>query len=432
MSSLLTNLSSSKQSPTQPLPNPQPNTSEEQMESDMSVKTESTKTSSTPPTVYDEINNSVSEDDVEDDVKEHDSDSLSDPDDDQKNNTSVTIDPICSGEADGHCTLNSGDHRKVTSHVFGRNKRETHQIPEECWIKYCRKHYQRQKYRCPQDWFETQLLLVDGQLARLEAWGGVIDWTIQLRKKEREAVDKENHHQAIHGSLPAGTLSRERFLLPYLGQNKTFAEVREVVDVINKECDDTQNLTLPSFEFLPRIDERRNPRPRRGVIRRGTRQTGQRTPAVPTTFRLATDGSGNLTKIKTTPRQTSGTGYTVAKQRSLAKKRSSAAVDADQTPEPRSNELTQAKKRSTSTLKHDQTIQRNSHSSRKHTTGFRAVNKQTPPPSDDHNKKLIGAEVHGLAENLVSSSSSNKENTQINVSNTLPRPVKRHRKCLSV
>ena len=54
-------------------------------------------------------------------------------------------------------------------HVFGRNKRCTHQIPDDCWIKYCRKHYQRQKYRCPSDWFETQLLLIDGQIDKMEA-----------------------------------------------------------------------------------------------------------------------------------------------------------------------------------------------------------------------------------------------------------------------
>ncbi|KAL9627185.1 MAG: hypothetical protein Q9204_006749 [Flavoplaca sp. TL-2023a] len=53
--------------------------------------------------------------------------------------------------------------------------------------------------------------------------------------QEPEDVDKENHHQTIRGSLPSGTLPRERFLLPYIGQNKTFCEVGEAVDVINKE-----------------------------------------------------------------------------------------------------------------------------------------------------------------------------------------------------
>ncbi|KAI4277544.1 MAG: hypothetical protein L6R38_005423 [Xanthoria sp. 2 TBL-2021] len=385
----------------------QQKTSGEQMDSDMSVKTDSTQASSTPPTIYDDLNNTLSEDDVEHDVKDQEAESLSDSDNEQKKKE-IIIDPICAGEADGQCTLNSGDHRKVTSHVFGRNKRETHQIPEECWIKYCRKHYQRQKYRCPADWFETQLLLVDGQLDRLEAWGGVIDWTIQLRKKERENVDKENHHQAIHGSLPDGPLSRERFLLPYLGPNKTFAEVRAVVDVINKECDDTQNLTLPSFEFLPRIDERRNPRPRRGVARRGTRQSVQRTPAAPSTFRLTTDGSGQLTKIETKPRQTSGTGYALAKQRTLAKKRSSSALNVDQTPEPGAN------------------------ISKKHKSSFHAVNKQTPPPSDDDDKKMVGDEVQHLVENPVSSASNDKGKNDTTVSNQFPRPVKRHRRSRSL
>ncbi|KAL8876073.1 MAG: hypothetical protein Q9192_008932, partial [Flavoplaca navasiana] len=51
----------------------------------------------------------------------------------------------------------------------------------------------------------------------------------------RRGRRQESHHQAIRGSLPTGTLSRERFLLPYVGQNKTFSEVGEVVDEINKE-----------------------------------------------------------------------------------------------------------------------------------------------------------------------------------------------------
>ncbi|KAL8647103.1 MAG: hypothetical protein Q9226_006573 [Calogaya cf. arnoldii] len=386
----------------------------DQMDSDMSVKSESTKASSTPPTSHEDLNESTSEDNGEDDVKGEEADSLSDSDDDQKKKE-VIIDPICAGEADGQCTLNSGDHRKVTSHVFGRNKRETHQIPEECWIKYCRKHYQRQKYRCPSDWFETQLLLVDGQLDRLEAWGGVIDWTIQLRKKEREAVDRENNYQAVHGSLPDGPLSRERFLLPYLGANKTFAEVREVVDVINKECDDTQNLTLPSFEFLPRIDERRNPRPRRGAGRRGARPSpAQRTPAAPSTFRLATDGSGQLKKIETKPRQVSSSGYTQAKGRTLAKKRSSSALKVGDTPEPSSRTL--GKKRPLSALQVDETPEPSSHNSKKH----KVVN------------QLFVDNIERLAEPSVSPLPNDKGKNDIDVSKVLPRPVKRHRRSRSL
>ncbi|KAL8754209.1 MAG: hypothetical protein Q9184_005186 [Pyrenodesmia sp. 2 TL-2023] len=213
----------------------------------------------------------------------------------QAEDSKAKVDPVCAGEADGPCTLGSGDHRKVVSHVFGRNKRCTHQIPEDCWIKYCRKHYQRQKYRCPADWFETQLILVDGQIDKMEAWGGISSWTIAIRKREREILDNENAYLAQHGSMPAGPLCRERFLVPYLGSNKSFADIRNLINVINKNCDDTGNLTLPSFELLPVIDERRNPRPKRGAARRPSKMG---TPAAPSTFRLATDAAGQIVKVE--------------------------------------------------------------------------------------------------------------------------------------
>lgn len=219
----------------------------------------------------------------------------------------VVIDPICAGETDGGCTLRSGDHRKVVSHIFGRNKRCTHQIPQDCWIKYCRKHYQRQKYRCPQDWYETQLQLIDGQINKMEEWGGITSWTIAIRKKERDVIDKENSYLAQHGELPAETC-RERFLLPYLGSNKTFKDVRNLVNVINEECEKNikpnEQPKLPSFELLPDIDERRNPRPKRGGARRITTHGAAR-PSTPSTFKLSNDPStGQLTKTDTSDSRT--------------------------------------------------------------------------------------------------------------------------------
>ena len=211
----------------------------------------------------------------------------------------LPVDMVCAGEADGPCTLGSGDHRKVVSHVFGRNKRCTHQIPDDCWIKYCRKHYQRQKYRCPSDWFETQLLLIDGQIDKMEAWGGITSWTIAIRKKERELLDQENNYKALHDHLPEGPRCRERFLLKYLGTNKTFADIRNLINVINQNCDETQNFTLPSFELLPVIDERRNPRPRRSGAARRLMKNG--TTSTTSTFRLSTTPSGQLLKTEASP-----------------------------------------------------------------------------------------------------------------------------------
>lgn len=227
---------------------------------------------------------------------------VSDPSTDDEEKEKLTIDPICAGEANGPCTLGSGDHRKVVSHVFGRNKRCTHQIPDDCWIKYCRKHYQRQKYRCPADWPETQLLLIDAQIDKMEAWGGIASWTIAIRKKEREMLDHENSYFAQHGRLPEGPHCRERFLLPYLGSNKTFADIRNVINVIDQEFEDSNARSLPSFELLPLIDERRNPRPKRfGAVRHLARSGAVSNSS---TFRLTTDAAGKLLKTETSPSST--------------------------------------------------------------------------------------------------------------------------------
>ena len=87
------------------------------------------------------------------------------------------------------CNTGSRDYRKVISHIFGRNKKCTTQIPESCWIIYCRKHYQRTRYRTSKaevkTYFNIQFDNLARQLTRMERWGGVRSWTIALRKKER-------------------------------------------------------------------------------------------------------------------------------------------------------------------------------------------------------------------------------------------------------
>ena len=88
-----------------------------------------------------------------------------------------------------NCNTGSRDYRKVISHIFGRNKKCTTQIPDSCWIIYCRKHYQRTRYRTNKaqikTYFNIQFDNLSRQLTRMERWGGVRSWTIALRKKER-------------------------------------------------------------------------------------------------------------------------------------------------------------------------------------------------------------------------------------------------------
>ncbi|KAL8741080.1 MAG: hypothetical protein Q9190_006275 [Brigantiaea leucoxantha] len=150
------------------------------------------------------------------------------------------------------CKAASGDHRKVISHIFGRNKRCTHGIPEECWMKYCRKHYQRLKFRSRDEWKWTQLDLIDKQLNKMEEWGGIASFTVGLRNKERLKLNQENALIVQQAQFPPNYIRcRERFIESHLGSNKTFADVRALCGTIEQECERTGALTLPGFEILP-------------------------------------------------------------------------------------------------------------------------------------------------------------------------------------
>ena len=107
------------------------------------------------------------------------------------------------------CNTGSRDYRKVISHIFGRNKKCTTQIPESCWIIYCRKHYQRTRYRTStaevKTYFNIQFDNLARQLTRMERWGGVRSWTIALRKKERGRSHLVSH---IRGHTNAVFINR--------------------------------------------------------------------------------------------------------------------------------------------------------------------------------------------------------------------------------
>ena len=173
------------------------------------------------------------------------------------------------------CLASSSDHRKVVSHIFGRNKACTLELPKDLWIFWCRKHYQRRKYRAEklENWHTTQLGLVHEQLDKFEDWGKIHTWTISLRKTEQLALDKENED----GTGYTNHLSScwERFLVPYLGANKSFAQIRDVLTVIENKFKEAEYMnrkvkhkTFPGVEFLPcvqQVKEAKKPTPKKGT-----------------------------------------------------------------------------------------------------------------------------------------------------------------------
>ncbi|KAI9887178.1 MAG: hypothetical protein M1823_001005 [Watsoniomyces obsoletus] len=174
--------------------------------------------------------------------------------------------PLCSYTE--HCTTGS-PLRKVVSHIFGRNKLCTRQIPKGAWVHYCRKHYQRSRYRNPHGFALLQCDLVRKQIDRLRQWGGVRDWIVKIRKREEERLMRENAELAAAGpnglngpnATPAGYNNTNAqgangggwgWLVQVTGGGKTTEEVMQILDRIETEID-TSAWNFPDIEILPNV-----------------------------------------------------------------------------------------------------------------------------------------------------------------------------------
>lgn len=175
------------------------------------------------------------------------------------------------------CVTESYSHRKIVSHVFGRNKSSTTQIPDKYFPLYCRKHYQRMKFRCQKmgTWIGVQIDLIRKALAAMERWGGVTSWEIKLRKADQARLvaetavletdsDGENTpgNSSNNGDNPPPSLIR--IISQYQGRMKTYDDLRDVLDVIEAyieplDKDSFERRTFPGIEFLPDIDPVRFP-----------------------------------------------------------------------------------------------------------------------------------------------------------------------------
>ncbi|KAJ5769500.1 hypothetical protein N7520_004059 [Penicillium odoratum] len=193
------------------------------------------------------------------------------------NNAGEFLSPETYTNADGHVSLfdstcefsvpchmgpsPDGKHyRKVVSHFFGRNKASTKLFPDAVWVHYCRKHYQRARYRADQ-WPFTQCELLLESLTRMEQWDGVESFEITLRRREIIRVEEE---EKVTDSSPAGSSKKGKapataakksssrslvsgrklpraviapvpeWLREFVGHGKSFDEIRAVVERIHR------------------------------------------------------------------------------------------------------------------------------------------------------------------------------------------------------
>ncbi|KAJ5472758.1 hypothetical protein N7530_006759 [Penicillium desertorum] len=154
-------------------------------------------------------------------------------------------------------------YRKVVSHVFGRNKAVTKLFPLGVWVHYCRKHYQRARYRADQ-WPFTQCDLLLESLNRMENWDGVESFELILRRREQMRVGRETEsapntetsnqnnttpsagHTQDQDNKSSGTVTRPPgrkhptaiiapvpdWLRQHVGHGKTFQEIRHIIELV--------------------------------------------------------------------------------------------------------------------------------------------------------------------------------------------------------
>ncbi|RKF62125.1 putative orp1 like protein [Erysiphe neolycopersici] len=175
--------------------------------------------------------------------------------------------------------------RKAISHIFGRNKICTRQIPSRVWVHYCRKHYQRSRYRNPKEYAKLQCDLVQQQIRRVHDWsetnaaagkaGVVQDWTISVRKREQKRLDDiQNNRKRKSGLSDREEEEEEEFnidvncknsssavpatavpvwLLEHCRKGYSTLEILEIFNRLHQEILGDCISTFPDIEILPNI-----------------------------------------------------------------------------------------------------------------------------------------------------------------------------------
>ncbi|KAI1332558.1 hypothetical protein F5Y16DRAFT_119252 [Xylariaceae sp. FL0255] len=162
--------------------------------------------------------------------------------------------------------------RKAISHFFGRNKLSTRMIPRNTWVHYCRKHYQRARYRNAHEWAKRQCELIIIQIKRVQEWsdmnqrsgrsGDVKDWSLSMRKRELDRVcdkqnkrplddsddDEDRHDRAILTGTAVPQWLRDMCRGGY-----TSTEIIAIMQRLLEDIIRLQLTQVPDIEILPNI-----------------------------------------------------------------------------------------------------------------------------------------------------------------------------------
>lgn len=164
--------------------------------------------------------------------------------------------------------------RKAISHIFGRNKLCTRMIPQHVWVHFCRKHYQRSRYRNAQEYSKLQCELVQKQVQRVQAWsdankqagnsGVVQDWSLSVRKREQKRLDdqvsstkkrrfRDDSEEDDNDAAVLNGTAVPSWLLSKCNSGYSTAQIEEIVAQLKSEMDEGKLAQIPDIEILPNI-----------------------------------------------------------------------------------------------------------------------------------------------------------------------------------
>jgi hypothetical protein len=196
--------------------------------------------------------------------------------------------------------------RKAISHIFGRNKMCTRLIPDHVWVHYCRKHYQRSRYRNPKEYAKLQCDLVQQQIRRIHDWseanhlasrpGTVSNWGLSLRKREQQRLENlgEKRKRSISvagldhdsegdnigddsngspGSNGVPATAVPKWILDKMGKGYDTQAILDIFNRLHNEILSDELPCFPDIEILPNIsvdDADRSSKEVKGYTKRNT------------------------------------------------------------------------------------------------------------------------------------------------------------------
>jgi hypothetical protein len=166
--------------------------------------------------------------------------------------------------------------RKAISHIFGRNKMCTRLVPAQVWVHYCRKHYQRSRYRNPKEYAKLQCDLVQKQIRRIHDWsrqnqqnglpGVVQDWGLAVRKREQKRIDElsgakrkrsavqyDDSEDGDDDNQPVPATAVPKWLRSLCGKGYDTVSILNIFNRLHTEILADLMPQFPDIEILPNI-----------------------------------------------------------------------------------------------------------------------------------------------------------------------------------